>query len=95
MVLLDAQKMIPGHALVGDYPDINMDNCGYRHPNDKTNANNAKPDIRIIDGQTATLGEFPWMASLYTKQTNDYKHICGGILIHKFWVLTHKRCIFP
>ncbi len=37
---------------------------------------------------SATLGQFPWMASTQL----DEKNLCGGALISPTWVLTGKHC---
>ncbi len=33
-------------------------------------------------------GLFPWQVNLYA----NGKYICGGTLLQKYWVLTHKEC---
>ncbi|CAB1456522.1 unnamed protein product [Pleuronectes platessa] len=46
-------------------------------------------NTRIIGGQTATPGDWPWQVSLVM----DGAHGCGGSLINDQWVMTAAHCI--
>ncbi|KAL0266543.1 UNVERIFIED_CONTAM: hypothetical protein PYX00_009053 [Menopon gallinae] len=45
---------------------------------------------KIIKGQDANEGEFPYMVSLRRK--GDGRHACGGSILTKDWVLTAAHC---
>jgi secreted trypsin-like serine protease len=50
----------------------------------------------IVNGQNASLGEFPWMVSVMI-EGNDSKPVevtdlCGGAIISSFWILTSVQC---
>ncbi|NXV75167.1 CTRL protease, partial [Atlantisia rogersi] len=46
---------------------------------------------RIINGQSAVPGSWPWQVSL---QTRSGSHFCGGSLINANWVVTAAHCQF-
>lgn len=49
---------------------------------------------RIINGQAATITDYPWMASLFVMSNPETGEggSCGGTLIHPEWVLTAAHC---
>lgn len=48
-------------------------------------------DTRIVGGDNATAGSWPWQASVHFKIAGI--HICGGTLINDQWILTAAHCI--
>ncbi|KAL0962754.1 hypothetical protein UPYG_G00344910 [Umbra pygmaea] len=57
--------------------DAQLDVCGMPPLNTK-----------IVGGQTASIGSWPWQASLQSSGSN----FCGGSLINNQWVLTAAHC---
>uniref|UniRef100_A0A7S3JWA1 Peptidase S1 domain-containing protein n=1 Tax=Aureoumbra lagunensis TaxID=44058 RepID=A0A7S3JWA1_9STRA len=53
---------------------------------------------RIINGELATLGQYPWFAAIIENADGsevDYfeNHFCGGALIATEWILTAEHCL--
>ncbi|XP_073689482.1 trypsin II-P29-like [Garra rufa] len=51
----------------------------------------ARLNTKIIGGQNATSGSWPWQASIHSLP--DELYFCSGTLINKEWVLTSVRCV--
>ncbi|XP_059129471.1 serine protease 55 isoform X1 [Peromyscus eremicus] len=45
---------------------------------------------RIIGGQEAEVGEFPWQVSIREMR----QHLCGGSIISEWWILTVAHCFY-
>ncbi|XP_078538392.1 transmembrane protease serine 13 [Lissotriton helveticus] len=66
----------------GQYLSLRCSDCGERSSS------------RIIGGVAASLGEWPWQASLHFTMGRQSSHVCGGTLIANQWVLTAAHCLF-
>ncbi|XP_063918631.1 brachyurin-like [Zophobas morio] len=47
---------------------------------------------RIINGENATLGQFPWQVGV-DLGFNDTIWFCGGSIISEYWILTAAHCL--
>lgn len=45
---------------------------------------------RIVGGQTAEKGSWPWQAMLASRGGSQF---CGGSLVEENWVLTAAHCV--
>ncbi|XP_038067010.1 uncharacterized protein LOC119737019 isoform X2 [Patiria miniata] len=48
------------------------------------------PVNRIVNGQDASLGEWPWMLAVLDE---DFNHRCGATLISNRWAITAGHCV--
>lgn len=61
--------------------------CGIRRTFGRTDL------IRIVGGNSATKGEFPWLASLQYRTAYSFIHFCGGAIINEYWIITAAHCL--
>merc|ERR1712035_202570 len=47
---------------------------------------------RIVGGEEAADGEFPWQVSLRSIGALGATHFCGGSIINENWILTAAHC---
>ncbi|KAJ3652942.1 hypothetical protein Zmor_018865 [Zophobas morio] len=47
---------------------------------------------RIVNGDEASLGQFPWQIGIYGRNSVGY-YFCGGSFISEEWVLTAAHCL--
>lgn len=79
---------------------LNLDNESIKQRNqqssNKTTSrrkfNNNRRVGKVVGGQLAYEGEFPWTVSIrkLDAHANAFNHHCGGVIISEFWVLTGK-----
>ena len=48
---------------------------------------------RIVGGEVAELGQFPYQVGIYLFDPNDKTYICGGSIINEEWILTAGHCV--
>ncbi|XP_069343009.1 mastin-like [Eulemur rufifrons] len=53
--------------------------------------------VGIVGGCDVSARRFPWQVSLrfYSLRHGQWRHVCGGSLIHPQWVLTAAHCVQP
>ncbi|KAF2897708.1 hypothetical protein ILUMI_08463 [Ignelater luminosus] len=50
-------------------------------------------DNRIVNGEDAALGQFPFIVSLSLVVSRQAGHFCGASIITRYWSLTAAHCI--
>ena len=59
-----------------------------------THPSRGVPQTRIVGGNTAAAGSYPWMTALVGRGYDPAPgQFCGGVLIHPQWVLTAAHCM--
>lgn len=48
---------------------------------------------RIVGGEEATPGSWPWQVLLTSSSTGTSSQFCGGSLLNDRWVLTAAHCV--
>ncbi|XP_046634944.1 serine proteinase stubble-like isoform X3 [Daphnia pulicaria] len=48
---------------------------------------------KIVSGENARLGQWPWQVTLQEKTRRGYFHKCGASLLSKDWVITAAHCL--
>ncbi|XP_073346306.1 chymotrypsin-like protease CTRL-1 [Pagrus major] len=71
---------MPGRNFVGMAGRSRAQDCG-----------TAPLNTRIVGGDNATAGSWPWQVSLHLNIVRS--HICGGTRISEQWVMTAAQCI--
>lgn len=50
----------------------------------------ARSTGRIVGGQTAQEGQFPYQVSLRA----NGNHFCGGSIVNEYWIVTAAHCLY-
>ncbi|CAH1364561.1 unnamed protein product [Tenebrio molitor] len=51
------------------------------------------PEGRIVGGEKASFGKWPWQISLRQWRTSTYLHKCGAALLNENWAITAAHCV--
>ncbi|XP_035130765.2 acrosin [Callithrix jacchus] len=87
-------KMLPTAILLAlAVSAVAKDNATCEGPCGLRFRQNPHGGVRVVGGQAAQHGAWPWMVSLQIFMYNSYRyHTCGGSLLNSQWVLTAAHC---
>lgn len=68
--------------------DITLATCGLSHTADPSLVDN-----KIVNGQEAKFGEYPWQILLKIVTNKNATYLCGGSVLNERWVLTAGHCV--
>ncbi|VEN62652.1 unnamed protein product [Callosobruchus maculatus] len=77
--VLSTTEFVTKPINMSDFTDV----CGRR----------MHPTARIVGGEDAAFGEWPWQISLRQWRTSTYLHKCGAALLNENWAITAAHCV--
>lgn len=69
-----------------DHIPLSLDRSTQRHDEYFGEVLAAPDGVRIVNGTTAKVNQFPWFVAVRSYTSRGLKSICGGSLISKSWV---------
>jgi secreted trypsin-like serine protease len=101
-LLLIAVAMLSGSPALGQalFP-LDESQQGELLPDPYDDAPALRGDSKIVGGETASRGAWPWQVAVYRRVMKNGTSVskgwlfCGGSLIHPRWVLTAAHCLEP
>jgi secreted trypsin-like serine protease len=61
---------------------------------DKVSDLESEISYRVIGGEVAADGAWPWQIALYARKSDgNYQNLCGGSIFNKDWVMTAAHCV--
>lgn len=96
---IDSKRYESNHAKIGQYDGIADQNCGQScnqvvakciNCSKGRSLKKRQKSAKLTNADTASVGEFPWMASLQSNKTK--RHFCSGTVINSNWIITAAHC---